>query len=394
MGEPHSLEELKRIQLYIAHHTGLRHDRISKADWSRAIANRMRRLGIHHLVDYCLRLERSRAECAELVEGLVVTETWFFRERKAIDALVQAVREATESGSHPSPWRILSTACSTGEEPYSIAMALLSQGVDPLRFHVIGLDISRRVLEKAELGFYTSNSFRSKELDFRSVYFTECEGGYQLKDQVRRLVRFRWANLVDPWLFLGGQRFDAIYCRNVLMYLTPEAQLKALSHCRKLLEPGGVLFVGPTEAELVKSVGFVAVDEGKAGAFSIPVARMALHVLSPTQDPLQSDEMQAERDAMLVKAQQLADEGNRDDAILACHRYISLYGGSAGVYFLLGILEVAGRRDDNAEQFFKKVIYLEPAHYEGLVNLALIAERRGEMQDAQRYWKRVRKVAT
>lgn len=101
----------------------------------------------------------------------------------------------------------------------------------------------------------------------------------------------------------------------------------------------------------------------------------------------------AESLAIFNEAQALANVGDVDDARLACHRYISLYGGNAKIFFLLGMLEVAARRDDEAAQHFKKAVYLEPTHYEALVNLALIADRRGAAEEADRFWRRARKLS-
>lgn len=98
--------------------------------------------------------------------------------------------------------------------------------------------------------------------------------------------------------------------------------------------------------------------------------------------------------AVFQEAQALANIGEVDDARLVCHRYISLYGANARVFFLLGMLEVASRRDEEAAQHFKKAVYLEPRHYEALVNLALIADRRGALDEAERFWRRARKLAS
>lgn len=96
---------------------------------------------------------------------------------------------------------------------------------------------------------------------------------------------------------------------------------------------------------------------------------------------------------MFHEAQALANRGEVDAAMLACHRYLSLYEGTANIYFLMGMLEVAARRDPEAMRYFQMAIYLEPMHYDSLVNLALLAARRGDDKEAQRFWKRARKLA-
>lgn len=411
-------QDLSAIQSWVEQQSGLRADLITRVEWERAIMARMDKLRISSIEGYLSRLARSRAECQELVELLVVAETWFFRDRAAIDGVVRAIR-AAEVGQYWGPWKILSMACSTGEEPYSLAMALLDAGIEASQFTVLGVDISRKALEKAEQATYGKNSFRGATA-FRRQHFQQVESGYQLADNVRQCVRFRFANIVNPWLFLGGQRFDAVLCRNVLIYLTLEAQQKALAHCVKQVEPAGLFFVGPTEVEIARSAGFVTLGEPNECAFRLPAVEAVTNhrgladffcadcsspqsqghrvahqrgtrsvIAGMAASPLDTEQQQA----MLSEAQRLANQGNVDAAILATHRYLSLYGGSAEVYFLLGILETSAKRDDEAERFFQKTVYLEPTHYEGLVNLALIAERRGELGEAQRYWKRVRRAS-
>jgi chemotaxis protein methyltransferase WspC len=105
-------------------------------------------------------------------------------------------------------------------------------------------------------------------------------------------------------------------------------------------------------------------------------------------------DVETESEAIFKEAQLLANKGDVDEALLICHRYLSLYGGNARVYFLMGMLQVAARRDEEATRYFQKAVYLDPNHYDGLVNLALLAARRGQTQEAERFWKRARKIAT
>lgn len=101
----------------------------------------------------------------------------------------------------------------------------------------------------------------------------------------------------------------------------------------------------------------------------------------------------AEDLTLFQEAEALANRGEVDQAMLACHRYLALYGGTSKLYFLMGMLEVAARRDEEAARNFQKAVYLEPTHYDGLVNLALLAVRRGELNEAERFWRRARKLS-
>lgn len=244
---------------------------------------------------------------------------------------------------------------------------------------------------------YGKNSFRSKDLRYRRIHFDENGELFRVRPHVRHLVTFRLGNLIDPWLFLGGQRFDAIFCRNVLIYLTTEAQQTVLTLCRKLLQPGGVLFVGPTEIEMAKAAGFRAEALPSACALKLieeneRQADRSVAGVVRASDEMSQKSQQAESVALFENASKLANQGETEAAISACHRYLALYPPTADIYFLLGILEVSCRHDREAESCFQKAIYLQPSHYEGLVNLALLAERRGEKREAEQLWKRARKI--
>ena len=145
----------------------------------RAVRQRMRSLGLKRLEDYQRSLEHSRAEWNELVESVVVTETWFFRDPEPIAAFVRLVREEWLPAHATAPLRLLSVPCSSGEEPFSLVMALLDAGVPADRFQVEAVDISARALARAARGVYGRNSFRGKDLAFRDRYFQPSAEGFR-----------------------------------------------------------------------------------------------------------------------------------------------------------------------------------------------------------------------
>src|SRR5205085_12550727 len=126
-----------------------------------------------------------------------VPETWFFRERGALSALVEFVQEKLFRSAEQRVIRVLSLPCSTGEEPYSIAMALLSAGVPANRFRVDASDISAQALDEAILGLYGRNSFRTEDLAFRDQFFAQVDGRFSIDASVRAQVTFRHGNLFD-----------------------------------------------------------------------------------------------------------------------------------------------------------------------------------------------------
>ncbi|QBR03853.1 tetratricopeptide repeat protein [Paraburkholderia pallida] len=222
---------------------------------------------------YWTRLTTDAAERQALIDALVVPETWFFREREAFAALARggAQRLAVQPGELV---RVLSVPCSTGEEPYSAAMALIDAGFVHEQFGIDAIDISAASIEAAARGVYGRNAFRGDALAFRERYFHATPDGWQLADAVRRAVSFERANLFD-WLAAHPVRYDFIFCRNVLIYFDREAQDRAIGLLRARLADGGMIFVGPAEtglmmrhewmsAQIPLAFGFTAPGEGAA----------------------------------------------------------------------------------------------------------------------------------
>ncbi|WP_334025141.1 CheR family methyltransferase [Burkholderia gladioli] len=220
---------------------------------SSAVMQRARQLNDEDLDAHWRLLLASADEQRALIEQCVVPETWFFREREAFVAL--AARALERLRAEPSlPLRVLSAPCSTGEEPYSAAMALVDAGIDPARLQIDALDISARAIAQAQRAEYGRNSFRGHALEFRARYFTPTADGWRLDARIRDCVRFRRANLLE----LGGPgqaadegRYDFIFCRNVLIYFDRQAQERALRALDARLAEDGLLFVGPAETGVV-----------------------------------------------------------------------------------------------------------------------------------------------
>ena len=208
----------------------------------------------------------------------MVPETWFFRDEETFASLVRTTLELQERTS--AALRFLSIPCSTGEEPYSIAMALRDAGIARGRFHVDAVDISGRALAQARRGIYGRNSFRSQNLAFRERYFRPVSEGYALVDSISSAVSFHQGNVVTGRLPLFNGPYDAIYCRNLLIYLDRPAQARVLQTLSSLLAPDGMLFVGPVEAFFTSANGFSAVDGPASFAFrkGQPARRQPEHV--------------------------------------------------------------------------------------------------------------------
>jgi chemotaxis protein methyltransferase WspC len=212
---------MKRIEERLRETIGLDAASVGPSLIQRAVRHRMRSLGLKRIEDYWQFLEHSRAEWHELVESVVVTETWFFRDADPIAAFIRLVREEWLPTHTIASLRLLSVPCSSGEEPFSLVMAMLDGGVPTDRFQIDAVDISARALAHAARGVFGRNSFRGKDVAFRNRHFHSSAEGFVLDPVVRNCVRFYQGNFLDD-NFLGGQAsYDFIFCRNLLIYLDP-----------------------------------------------------------------------------------------------------------------------------------------------------------------------------
>jgi chemotaxis protein methyltransferase CheR len=198
-------------------------------------------------------------EFSAIVDILTTNETYFFRERSQLNALVQeAIPEMLSRPTRRNrPISIWSAGCSSGEEPFSIIMLGLEAGLVPRRdFRVYASDISRSVLAKARRGVYREASFRETEEHLRSRYFSEKDGLSRISDEVKRDVDFIHLNLLDePKVSLLGS-MDVILCRNVIIYFDIEAKKHVVKAFHSKLDPGGYLFLGHAESLISVTADF------------------------------------------------------------------------------------------------------------------------------------------
>jgi chemotaxis protein methyltransferase CheR len=163
--------------------------------------------------------------------------------------VLRELKHRKSSGGERS-LRVLSAGCATGEEAYTIAMLIHDSGAFfwDWTVEVVGLDLDGAALEKARQGLYQENSFRATPEEARRAHFTPEEGGFRVKERLRRRARWVQGNLLDPAAALGPRAFDAVFCRNVLMYFSDAAARRAVAELQQLLLPGSYLLLGHAEA--------------------------------------------------------------------------------------------------------------------------------------------------
>ena len=212
-------------------------------------------------------LEGEPAAVTALVEQAVVQETYFYRHPEQFDAL------ARHLAGHPldRPVSAWSAGCATGEEAYTVAMVLSDLGRPPGLDQVLGTDVSARAIEVARQGVYGEWSLRQLPPALRRRHFDAGPDTVQVKEPLRRPVRFERHNLLNrpP----SGAPFDVVICRNVLLYFRPEAARALFGRLHAALRPGGLLLVGPIEESLAAGLAFDRLDEPGSGLLRRPMAR-------------------------------------------------------------------------------------------------------------------------
>jgi len=244
--------ELERLRLAVGEQLGfaLADDRLEQL--VHAARTRQAALGLDGpgaYAEHLRSLDQQDDEVSRLAELLTVTETFFYRDVAQINALVEAVLPQREARGGRR-LRILSAGCASGEEPYSLAIALREAlpDVDARDIQILGIDVNRAMLAKAAGARYTPWSLRSTPDAIRARYFRRADREMALDESVTRMVTFRAHNLAesDP-LFFRALACDVIFCRNVVMYFTPEAARGVVGRLTEALLPAGFLFLGHAE---------------------------------------------------------------------------------------------------------------------------------------------------
>ncbi len=200
---------------------------------------------------YILRYNEGDAEVEwrRVMDAFSVQETYFWREIDQVRALTEVVVPEWFRRTS-APLRIWSAACATGEEPYSIAMALVEGGWGAHPIEIVASDASEAALERARTGVYRERSFRALPVALREKYFEPTPAGLQLRQDIVSRVQFRWANLVDRTHILDLAAAPVIFCRNVFIYFSPATIGRVVAALAERMPPNGHLFVGASESLL------------------------------------------------------------------------------------------------------------------------------------------------
>jgi chemotaxis protein methyltransferase WspC len=364
-----------------------------------AVATRMKALALSDRAEYLGRLA-APAELQQLVDEVTVPETWFFRDPAAFALLAAHARARCDREG--GTYRVLCAPCASGEEAYSIAISLLDAGI--VDFEVLAIDVAAGAIAKARHAVYSPRAERGAAVPQRHRR-PLVDGAFGLSAEVTAPVRCQLANVTDPGFLADQAPFDAIFCRNLLIYLTDEARRQCLAAMTRLLSPDALLFTGIAESPAALDPHFVASGPAEAFAWrrrneapavlarppaAIPPRRNGLHnepALLRRSDSPASGRIQPLSSARplpavataadLTRAQALADGGQADAALAICDALVAAGSTDRALFLLRGLIHKASGRLDDAQADLLRALAIDPALAAAHWHLSGLAERRG-----------------
>jgi chemotaxis protein methyltransferase CheR len=248
-----SAEEFGRLSEFLYRRTGMVFTESKRYYVERRVDERMAATGAGSFASYFARLRSDvGGEVEQFINAFTVNETYFYREDHQLRCLsADLLRERTLGKRPGDAIRIWSAPCSTGEEPYSIALWLLENWpqVDAYDIEIVGSDIDTQVLEAAAAGVFGRRSLMRLAPELVEKYFEQLdEERWRILDDLRQSVRFAPVNLVEPSEMVVFGRFDVIFCRNVLIYFDDASRRLAAENLYQNLAPGGFICLGHTES--------------------------------------------------------------------------------------------------------------------------------------------------
>jgi len=280
-----SEHELSEIRMLIEERTGICFDASRERFFSTRVKEHLRAKGFERGTDLLRAMRKSNVEYEALLEGLLTQETSFFRYPSVYEAFEKRVLpelHVKKFWKNPRTLRIWSAGCSTGEEPYSIAITIADSlsFTDSWNVEILATDVGRHALKHAERGVYAGRSLASVSPERLATHFSQAPGGHQVKPRLRKMITFTQMNLASA-VYVG--RMDMIFCMNVLIYFSEERRRSLVQRFYDTLEPGGYLFLGHSESISKMPVKFQAI-----------VLNDCILYRKPTAEELQKPELVAE----------------------------------------------------------------------------------------------------
>ena len=402
-------EEFDALRAYLANAAGLVFDEARRESVAYSVAERMRALGLREVRAYLARLD-DPAERQYLLDEVTIQETHFFRNPPQVRALRMHVLPELlrHAESHGKRLRIWSAGCSTGEEPYTVAMVLreLLPSTAGWDVKIVATDVSARALAAARTGRYGARAVQlATEEELARHFVSAPDGGHEVRPEVRELVEFRHHNLVTEAVpFAPSERIDLVLCRNVTIYFGRDTTRDLMARLHACLRDGGYLFLGHSETlwQVSEDFRLVALGTGEAAAFvyrrndspserrtvlpdrrtaAEPVAaerRVAVRRQPPPVPVEPAAEVDRDVDALLAEAREALAAGRYADAAQLAADAAVAAPLRAEAFYLRGLALVDLGRDEEAAGELRKAVYLEPERGFAHFLLAGVLDRLGQ----------------
>ena len=404
-----SERELSGVVDRIREHAGIDYHPGQGVSLRNALVQRMLQLEMSSAGQYLklIQGDRGEEELAKLVSLIVVQKTSFFRDRPQFELLEKRVLPEIQVREPAGEARvnIWSAGCSTGEEPYSIAMVLKRSSLDMSRVDLLATDISREALTRAAEARYRRR--RLDELGERERALFAPEGAdWRLNESVRSLVEFKLHNLVSfPYPLPSEGLWDVIFCRNVLIYFNRETVRGIIESFRRVLNPGGHLFLGVSESLFQLSGGFELISTGKAFVYRNPDGKT--RPARPPRRPPKKKPLPPRRDlerlvrrpsapkpvtgleGNLREARKMVASGDRDGAFRVLFELTGEHPEAVEPYMLLGELALDRGSLEEAWSWYQVVTELQPTDIDSRFLLSIVLYRLGHDREAAEHLRRL-----
>lgn len=372
---------------------------LSLNEWQKIINNHIEQIGARNYESYYQSLNTSAACFQELIERVVIPETWFMREQEGLAYIAYYFSHLAQVSNSVIPFfSVLSLPCSTGEEPYSISMLLHDAGFSGIQYKIDAVDVSNKAIQTANRGIYGGNSFRNSPETFKHAYFEPEGEKLRVKNIFRKNVDFSCENVLRSKRWKTKGLYDVIVCRNFFLYLNKNAQKELADDFKQLLKPKGFVIVGSSELQIFKFLGFETFGNLKNCTMRLKVTPPYVTITdSPSvsriihvSKKLQNQHLKLKK--IFAKAKLAANQGCLHEALAYCREYLVYNSQDPEVYYLMGLIHHAEAKQEEAKDFLRKALYFDPNHYDTLMYMALLEEMNGESTQAMDLRKRAEKA--
>jgi chemotaxis protein methyltransferase CheR len=276
-GAGHGLtdHELSEIRMLIEERTGIHFDESRERFLATRVREHMHERGYTRMTELLRAVRKTNVEYDSLLERMLTQETSFFRYPAVYEAFEKRVLpeiHVSKFWKNPRTLRVWSAGCSTGEEPYSIAITIADSlsFADAWNVEILATDVGKQALKNAEKGIYSGRSLASVNEKQLATHFTKVENKFHVKPRLKKMISFAPMNLASP-VYVG--RMDLIFCMNVLIYFTEERRRTLVQRFYEALEPGGYLFLGHSESISKMPVKFQAIVLGDCILYRKPTVQ-------------------------------------------------------------------------------------------------------------------------